>query len=165
MTSSDGNIFRVTGSLWEEPPVIGGFVSQRPVRRSFDVFIAAHEQTAEQKSRRRCLRRHGAHYNVLYCNGISTDPHNCIWLQNTIAALCWIIQKNWYKQTVARFNIDWDDLSPGLHWVLKRACHFVICQAVRLNFTAIWKHSTSIWCLRDFEGSYDKAFIAYWNGP
>ena len=35
MMSSNGNIFRVTGPLW----VSGGFPSQRPVTRSFDVFF------------------------------------------------------------------------------------------------------------------------------
>ena len=39
MTSSNGNILRVTGPLWGEPPVTGGFPSQRPVTRSFDVFF------------------------------------------------------------------------------------------------------------------------------
>ena len=37
MTSSDGNIFRVTGPLCT--PVTGEFPSQRPVTRSFDVFF------------------------------------------------------------------------------------------------------------------------------
>ena len=37
MTSSNGNIFRVTGPLWGEST--GGFHSQRPVARSFDVFF------------------------------------------------------------------------------------------------------------------------------
>ena len=39
MTSSNGNIFRVTGPLWGNSPVIGEFPSQRPVTRSFDVFF------------------------------------------------------------------------------------------------------------------------------
>ena len=39
MTSSNGNIFRVTGPLWGNSPVIGEFSSQRPVTRSFDVFL------------------------------------------------------------------------------------------------------------------------------
>ena len=38
-TSSNGNIFRINGPLWGEPPVIGGLSSQRPVTRSFDVFF------------------------------------------------------------------------------------------------------------------------------
>ena len=39
MTSSNGNIFRVTGPLWGNSPVIGEFSSQRPVTRSFYVFL------------------------------------------------------------------------------------------------------------------------------
>ena len=39
MTSSNRNIFRVTGHLCEDSPVIGEFPAQRPVTRSFDVFF------------------------------------------------------------------------------------------------------------------------------
>ena len=39
MTSSYGNIFRVTGPLLGKPPVTGIFPSQRPVTRSFDLFV------------------------------------------------------------------------------------------------------------------------------
>ena len=39
MTSSNGNIFRVTGSVRGKPLVTGGFPSQRPVTRSFDAFF------------------------------------------------------------------------------------------------------------------------------
>ena len=39
MTSSNGNIFRVTGHLAENSPVPGEFPLQRPVTRSFDVFV------------------------------------------------------------------------------------------------------------------------------
>ena len=39
MTSSNGNIFRVTGLCEGNPPVTGGFPSQRPETRSFDVFF------------------------------------------------------------------------------------------------------------------------------
>ena len=38
MTSSNGIIFRVTCPLWGKPSVTGGFPTQRPVTRSFDVF-------------------------------------------------------------------------------------------------------------------------------
>ena len=41
MTSPNGHIFRVTGHLWGNLPVTGGFPSQRPVTRSFDVFMCA----------------------------------------------------------------------------------------------------------------------------
>ena len=39
MTSSNGNIFYVTGPLWGNSPVTGEFPSQRPVMWSFDVFF------------------------------------------------------------------------------------------------------------------------------
>ena len=39
MTSSNGNIFRVTGPLWGEFPGPGEFPTQRAVTRSFDVFF------------------------------------------------------------------------------------------------------------------------------
>ena len=39
MTSSNGNIFRVTGHLFGNSPVTGEFPAQRPVMRSFDVFV------------------------------------------------------------------------------------------------------------------------------
>ena len=39
MTSSNGNIFRVTGSLCGEFTGLGEFPAQRPVTRSFDVFF------------------------------------------------------------------------------------------------------------------------------
>ena len=39
MTSSNGNIFRVTGPLWGEPSVTSGFPSQKPVTRTFDAFF------------------------------------------------------------------------------------------------------------------------------
>ena len=39
MTSSNGNIFRVTCPLWGKATGHGGFPSQRPVTRSFDNFI------------------------------------------------------------------------------------------------------------------------------
>ena len=58
MTSPNGNIFRVTGPLcWNSPltgaPVTGEMPSQRPVRRSFDVFfdLCLNKQVSEQSRR------------------------------------------------------------------------------------------------------------------
>ena len=39
MTSSNGNIFRVTGHLCGNSPVTGEFPAQRSVTRNFDVFF------------------------------------------------------------------------------------------------------------------------------
>ena len=42
MTSSNGNIFRVTGHLCGNSPVTDEFPTKRPVTRSFDVFFDLH---------------------------------------------------------------------------------------------------------------------------
>ena len=39
MTSSNGNIFRVTGLCAGNSPVTGEFHAQRPVTRSFDIIF------------------------------------------------------------------------------------------------------------------------------
>ena len=53
MTPSNGNIFRVTGTLWGVPAT-GGFSSQRPVTRSFDVFFDLRlNKRLNKQSRRR----------------------------------------------------------------------------------------------------------------
>ena len=48
VTSSNGSIFRVTGLFYWNPSVTGGFPSQRPVTRSFDVFFGMPRQRVEQ---------------------------------------------------------------------------------------------------------------------
>ena len=66
MTSPNGTIFGVTGSLRGNPPVTGEFPSQRPVTRSFDVFLnlRLNKRLSKQSRRRwfetpsRSLRRH-----------------------------------------------------------------------------------------------------------
>ena len=49
MTSSNGNIFRVTGPLCGEFTGPGEFPAQRPVTRSFDVFFVLHPNTRLSK--------------------------------------------------------------------------------------------------------------------
>ena len=56
MTSSDGNILRVTGPLAGNSPVTPAtceFPSQRPVMRSFDVFYDLRVNRLSKQSRRR----------------------------------------------------------------------------------------------------------------
>ena len=55
MTSSNGNIFRVTGPLCGEFTGPGEFPTQRPVTRSFDVFF---DEAGD-------LRRNRGHYDVI----------------------------------------------------------------------------------------------------
>ena len=54
MTSSNGNTFCVTGHLWGEPLVTGGFPSQKPMTQPFDVFfdLCLNIQLGKQSRRR-----------------------------------------------------------------------------------------------------------------
>ena len=61
MTSSNGNIFRVTGPLCGEFTGPGEFPSQRPVTRSFDVFFDQRMYKREAGD----LRRHRGLYDVI----------------------------------------------------------------------------------------------------
>ena len=56
MTSSNGNIFALLVLCEGNPPVTGGFPSQRPVTRSFDAFVdlRLNNRLNKQARRRRC---------------------------------------------------------------------------------------------------------------
>ena len=64
MTSSNGNIFRVTGPLCGEFTGTSEFPSQRPVTRSFVVFFDLHLEWVNN-GEAGDLRRHRAHYDVI----------------------------------------------------------------------------------------------------
>ena len=70
MTSSNGNMFRVTGfcagnsPVTAGSPVTGEFLWHRPVTRSFDVFFDLRLNKRLSKQDAGDLRRHRAHYDV-----------------------------------------------------------------------------------------------------
>ena len=68
VTSSNGYIFHVTGPLWGEPPVTGGFPLHRLVTRSFDVFFNLRLNKRLSKQDAGDLRGHRAHYDVIVMN-------------------------------------------------------------------------------------------------
>ena len=79
MTSSNGNIFRVTGHLCGEFTGPGEFPAQRPVTRSFDVFF--HLITGWVNNREAGdLKRHRAHYDVIVMKTLS---HCCPFVKGT----------------------------------------------------------------------------------
>ena len=63
------------------PPVIGGFSSQRPATRRFDIFfICAWTKGGANKRDASDLKRHGAHYDVtvmIELEGIKRFPFSC----------------------------------------------------------------------------------------
>ena len=65
MTSSNGNIFRVTGPLCGEFTGPGEFPAQRPVTRSFDGFFDLSPNKCLSNNREPGdLRRYRGHYDV-----------------------------------------------------------------------------------------------------
>ena len=65
MTSPNENIFRVTGPLWGNPSVAGGFPSQWPVKRSFNCSKQSRSWWFETPSHtlwRHCNAHFGIHW-------------------------------------------------------------------------------------------------------
>ena len=69
MTSSNGNIFRVTGPLCGDSLVTGAFPAQRPVTQSFDVFFGLHLNQQLSKQWRRWWFETPSHPLWRHCNG------------------------------------------------------------------------------------------------
>ena len=71
VTSSNGNIFRVTGPSWGKPPVTDGYPSQRPVTRSFGVHKSHHapvpHPTMQHFVTEMCTHVHISNRNVHTC--------------------------------------------------------------------------------------------------
>ena len=80
MTSSNGNLFHVTGHLWGEFTGHRGIPAQRPVKRSFDVFfdlpwINGWVNNGEAGD----LRRYRAHYDVIVMDAFVMLAHYRKW--------------------------------------------------------------------------------------
>ena len=70
------NIFRLTGPLRGDPPITGGFPSQRPVNGAFDVFLDLRlDKRLSKQSRRRWFgmssRSLWRHCNVMFITRVS----------------------------------------------------------------------------------------------
>ena len=99
MTSSNGNIFRVTGPLCGEFTGPGEFPTQRPVTRSFDVFfdlrlnnrLSKHSWGWWFETLSWSLWRHHNDNEVLLFHDVRFQPHSWNW--------CWRIRQ-WCANTV-----------------------------------------------------------------
>ena len=82
MTSSNENIFRVTGLLCEEftgHRWIGEFPAQRPVTRNFEVFFDLRLNQQLSNGDAGDLRRHRAHYDVIVMKLLPENVTVIIW--------------------------------------------------------------------------------------
>ena len=85
MTSLNGNIVRVTGTLWG---VTGGFPSQRPVTRSFDVFFVL-------RLKKRLGKQSGQRWSETPCGSLWRHCNGCImWLHGDTCIFLW---RSWHS--------------------------------------------------------------------
>ena len=79
MTSSNGNIYRVTGPLCGNSPITREFPSQRPVMQSFNVLFDLHLKKNGWVNNWDAggLRRHCAHYDVTIMAFITQTDTRC----------------------------------------------------------------------------------------
>ena len=81
MTSSNGNIFRVTGHLCGEFTGPGEFPTQRPVTRSFDVYFDLRPNKRLSKQSWDCRFETQSRSLWRHCNGTIMDSKSgCLWL-------------------------------------------------------------------------------------
>ena len=94
MTSSDGNIFRVTGPLWGEFTGHRWIPSQGPVARSFAAFfdLRLHKRLSNNRGAG-ILRHHHAHYDV-------TVMVMHFLISRWPISRCWGLHKQWLENVV-----------------------------------------------------------------
>ena len=109
MTSSNGNIFRVTDHLCGEFTGPGDFPTKRPVTRSFDVFFDMRPNkrfgwvnTGEAGD----LRRHRAHYDVIVMWNMFSMEHILLYF-----ASCYIRNVVFDRNTVCSLRLIFSVLS------------------------------------------------------
>ena len=114
ITSSNGNIFRVTGPLCAE------FPSQRPVRRSFAIFLdlCLNKRLSKQLPGW-WLRRHRAHYDmtVMRCNKWSVFSWDFVVWNRGVWVLKYTKRRGVSKQRSGNF-----ETSPDLSTIRLRRC-------------------------------------------
>ena len=126
MTSSNGNIFHVTGPLCGE--FTGEFPSQRPVTRSFDVSsICAWINGWVNNREAGDLRRHRAHYDVIVMYSVNWAP---FWIH--------------LSQSVSKYYTECakDTLIYILFWCSLRTVHNgqlqIVCMIIFIDQYVFW---------------------------
>ena len=96
MTSSNGNFSALLTLCEGNPPVTGGFPSQRPVPRSFDVFFDLRLNKRLSNRDASDLRHHRTHYDItvmktIECGELQRMVMRSVSKRNTC------LYKNWYS--------------------------------------------------------------------
>ena len=143
MTSSNGNIFRVTGPLCGEFTGHGDFPAQRPVTRSFDFSkICAWIDGCVNNREAGGLRRNRAHYDVIVMN-----------THRTIAALLTPCEGN-PLFTDPRSSVDfprWDVIHTTNQTTLRHR------KTLPMHITYIRRQEVTIWDMLEINTGYNKS--------
>ena len=83
--------FRVTDPLWGEPPVTGGFPSQRPVMQSFVVFFDLRLNKPVSKQSKRWWFETPSRSLWRHCNEF--QPHSCCARRHGSDHIDWLVQE------------------------------------------------------------------------
>ena len=139
-TSSNGNIFRVTGFCAGKSPVTGQFPSQRPVTRSFNVFFDL-RLTKRLSNNRDAgdLRHHRTHYDVtvmhkvlekhtgtlyIYQSTRVNITSNPLWRSQNVWLVFVIFIWKWVQRVVYITNIiKWETV----FWKMYESYHVLLC--------------------------------------
>ena len=116
MTSSNGNIFSVTGPLCGELPITGEFPTQRPGMRSFDVFFDPHRVNGwVNNPKAGDFRRRRAHYDVTVIHPSPQcriyTPANTVSIGSVMAcrqAITWTDADFFFVNLTLRSKLRWN---------------------------------------------------------
>ena len=133
MTSSNWNIFRVTGPFAGNSPVTGEFPAQRPLTRSFDVFFDLGLNKRLSKQSRRWWFETPFCLSWRHCNAIAvapgvtylneSTPYSSYFMIPTLLQihLRWYLRIRWSLACIK--HIIWQKIKPTVEfmsWSLKQ---------------------------------------------
>ena len=141
MTSSNGNIFRVTGPSSGNSSIPGEFPAQRPVTRNFDVFFDLRPNKRLNKPWwgwwfETLLWSFWRHCNALI--SFISSAASCLLLLITISIMDQKMSEAFYSLICIICIIFWN-LSVSSIW---------IAQYVSLHTTRYYKGTVSVWTLQ-----------------
>ena len=150
MTSSNGNIFRVTGLCEGNSPVTGEFPSQRPVTRSFDVFfnLRLNKRLSKQMGRRWFETPSGSLWR--HCN-VNVDVMK-VW-KESMGFMCqrWLMVSVWFCCVCSIHRLE------EFCWIPKMAVKLLqvsrpdtalIIEWYVFSFKCMWLIGNSTWFIR-----------------
>ena len=153
MTSSNGNIFRVTGHLCGEFP--GEFPTQRPVTRSFDVFFDLHPNKRSSKQwwglwfetppcplwRHRNVKQNGDQsidMGLKACKESGKNLNIWTWTRRQILYYKWLKLYNFERIFRAFDKRDWTMNQKPWIAFLEASIRVEACQETHSSLNPVW---------------------------